>query len=106
MAFFVVKISYIIDCMETSIEKIKEDSKQLRRDVRQQMVSYILAGFGVVAGLAWNDAVKALIEYIFPLGQNTLLAKFIYAFLVTILVVVTTVYLMRLTKSDDTEDQK
>lgn len=92
--------------METPIEKIKQESQQLRAEVRQQTVGYILAGFGVVAGLAWNDAVKALIEYVFPLGQNTLLAKFIYAFLVTILVVVATVYLMRLTKSDDTKDQK
>jgi len=46
-----------------------------------------------VAGLAWNEAIKALIEYLYPLDKNSLLAKFVYAALITIIVVVFTTYL-------------
>jgi hypothetical protein len=45
--------------------------------------------------LAWNEAIKALIEYLFPLGSNTLVAKFIYAFTITAFVVFLTSYLLK-----------
>jgi len=56
-------------------------------------VGYII---GLVAGLAWNEAIKAAIEFAFPLSQNSLLAKFIYAVLVTAVVVLLSLYLTRL----------
>ncbi|MBI4159908.1 hypothetical protein HY504_01950 [Candidatus Wolfebacteria bacterium] len=55
------------------------------------------AALGLVAGLAWNEAIKAFIEYFFPVSQNSILAKLTYAVLLTIIVVVLTVYLVRLT---------
>ncbi|OGD24234.1 hypothetical protein A2Z10_02950 [Candidatus Azambacteria bacterium RBG_16_47_10] len=64
--------------------------------MRAQTVGYIATAFGLVAGLAWNDAIKAFIENIFPLGQGTMWAKFIYAVIITIFVVVITRYLLRL----------
>ena len=67
----------------------------LKTEVRERAVGYIAAALGFVAGLAWNEAIKALIEYLFPLNQNTLLAKFGYAIAVTALVVAFTVYLTR-----------
>jgi len=36
--------------------------------VKQKIVTYVIAGFGLVAGLAWNDAIKSLIEYFFRRG--------------------------------------
>ena len=68
----------------------------MREQVRAQTVGYIATAFGLVAGLAWNDAIKAFIENIFPLGQGTMWAKFIYAVIITIFVVVITRYLLRL----------
>ena len=69
----------------------------MRGEVKERTVSYMVAAFGLVAGLAWNDAIKALIEHYFPLESGTsIVAKFIYAFLVTIVIVVITTYLMRL----------
>ena len=54
---------------QTAAEK-KED-RSLRREVRAQVVGYVIAALGVIAGLAWNDAVKSLIEHFFPLSQST-----------------------------------
>ncbi|OGF96560.1 hypothetical protein A3H08_04180 [Candidatus Giovannonibacteria bacterium RIFCSPLOWO2_12_FULL_44_32] len=65
----------------------------LREEIKQQTKGYIMAGLGLVAGLAWNEAIKALIEYLYPLDKNSLLAKFVYAALITIIVVVFTTYL-------------
>lgn len=62
--------------------------KNLKQEVRSRTIGYILAGFGFVAGLAWNEAIKGLIDQLFPLGQGSLIAKFIYALFVTLIVVV------------------
>ncbi|PIP45941.1 MAG: hypothetical protein COX15_01875 [Candidatus Colwellbacteria bacterium CG23_combo_of_CG06-09_8_20_14_all_42_19] len=59
------------------------------------MTGYIVGALGLVAGLAWNDAIKALIEYLFPLAKNTLLAKFIYAILMTFIIGIVASYLIR-----------
>lgn len=74
---------------------------KLQQEVRERTLGYIIAAFGLVAGLAWNDAIKALIEYLFPLKENTLSAKIIYAFLITLIVVVCTIYLNHLFKKDE-----
>jgi len=65
----------------------------LREEIKQQTKGYIMAGMGLVAGLAWNEAIKALIEYLYPLDQNSLLAKFIYAALITVIIVMFSTYL-------------
>lgn len=66
----------------------------LREEIKKQTLGYIVGALGLVAGLAWNEAVKALIEYFFPLSQNTLLAKFIYAAAITIAVVLFSRYIL------------
>jgi hypothetical protein len=77
-------------------QKIKKEREAVGREVRNKIVTYITAGFGLVAGLAWNDAIKSLIEYLFPAGGNTMLAKFVYALVFTIILAVITIYLSRL----------
>ncbi len=66
----------------------------LHEEIRKQTLGYIVGALGLVTGLAWNEAIKALIEYLFPLSQNTLLAKFIYALLITAIVVIFTNYVI------------
>lgn len=66
-----------------------------KKELRQQTVTYLTAAFGFVAGLAWNEAIKALIETLFPLGTNSLLAKFIYAIAVTVAIVIITYFLLK-----------
>lgn len=81
--------------MENSLEKIKSGGEKVRAEVRQKSIGYIIGALGLVAGLAWNEAIKALIEYLFPLSQNTIVAKFIYAGVITVVVVIVTIVLMR-----------
>mgnify|MGYP001565613436 CR=1 FL=1 len=71
-------------------------------EIREKTVGYILAAFGLVAGLAWNEAIKALIDQFFPSSGNGILIKFIYAVIVTVVVVTITVYLVKLTETRET----
>ncbi|MDP3947589.1 MAG: DUF5654 family protein [bacterium] len=84
------------------IKRIREKGRELRKEVRARTMGYILAGLGLVAGLAWNEAIKAFIEQMIPVGGNTLFAKLLYAGVVTIIVVFASVYLARLL--EDKED--
>jgi len=69
---------------------------ELKNEVKTQVTGYIVAALGLVAGLAWNDAIKTLIEFIFPLaGGNSVIIKFIYALLITGIVVLITLLLTR-----------
>lgn len=86
--------------MDIIKSKIQEEGKELKKEVRERTAGYILTSLGLVAGLAWNEAIKSLIEYIFPLSANGLLAKIIYAALVTLIVVLISVYLMRFLKKE------
>lgn len=74
---------------------LKEEAEELKQAVRKKTMGYIAAALGLVAGLAWNDAVKALIEYFFPIASNTIAAKFIYAALITLVVIIVTTYIIR-----------
>ena len=82
--------------MDEQEKKLYSRNASVKKAVRERTVGYIVAAFSLVAGLAWNDAVKALIETLFPLQENTLPAKFIYAGLITVVAVVFTIYLTRL----------
>lgn len=86
-------------------QKVKEEGKALKKEVRERTLGFITGGLGLVAGLAWNDAIKALIEHLFPLGKESVPAKFIYAVLVSVIVVILSVYLVRLLRRGD-ETQK
>lgn len=59
----------------------------LRKQIKNQAVTYILGALGLVAGLAWNDAIKTLIDFLFPLDKNGIIIKFIYAAIITVVVV-------------------
>jgi hypothetical protein len=69
---------------------------QIKEQMREKVISYVLAGFGLVAGLAWNEAIKELIDYIFPISRNTILAKFIYASVLTLIFILISFYIMKL----------
>ncbi len=81
--------------------KIRQHAAHVRAQVQQQTIGYITAGLGVIAGLAWNDAISSLIKRLFPLEEDTLTAKFIYAAIITLIVVTMTMYLVRMFKKDE-----
>lgn len=78
------------------LNQLKNEGERITSEVRARAMTYIAAGLGVVVGLAWNDAIKALIEYFFPRsGANSIFAKFLYAGILTAVVVVVTMYIVR-----------
>jgi Family of unknown function (DUF5654) len=64
------------------------------RAMVQTMISLASASLGLVAALAWNDAIKALLAEL-QLGDN-LTGLFLYAIVATVLAVVVLVYLGKL----------
>lgn len=71
------------------------------------------AGFGLVAALAWNDAIQTLFKELFG-AQSAVWAKFAYALLITALVVIITYKLgniinklkEQLSAKDDSSDKQ
>ncbi len=59
------------------------------------MAALITAAFGLVAALAWNDAIKALFKSVFGANES-LPAMFSYAIIVTVLAVFVTLQIGRL----------
>ncbi|GEM_PF-275002 len=88
------------------LERFREETRSLRTEVTAKIVGYIVAALGLVAGLAWNDAIKALIEAYFPQQENTVKAKFVYALLISLVVVTVSIYVSRLAKKEDKEKEK
>lgn len=76
-------------------ESLKSESKKISDTAHERTIGYIEGGLGMVAGLAWNEAVKTLIEYLVPTSSNTIFAKFGYALTVTFIVVLIITYLRR-----------
>ena len=66
--------------------------QSLRREIVQKMSELATVGFGLVAALAWNDAIQSLFRELFG-AQSGIWAKFVYAILITVLVVVVTMKL-------------
>lgn len=65
-----------------------ENLKKEASEVRGRMVGYIGAALGLVAGLAWNEAITSLINSVFTLDKNSVFAKFVYAAVLTAVVVI------------------
>lgn len=89
-------------------KEITKEAEYLQEAARRRTIEYLLAAFGLVAGLAWNDAVKTLIEEIFPIAKNTIVVKFFYAIFITFVAVWISTYLTRITKGSqqDGEEKK
>lgn len=81
-----------------SDEPTAAQKKSFRRELFEQMLSLSTAGFGLVAALAWNEAIKSFVEqYIQPYFPNTAIYyKFFYAILITLLAVLITYQLSQL----------
>ncbi|MFH1712125.1 MAG: DUF5654 family protein [Patescibacteria group bacterium] len=90
-----------MDKIKSKIQKVKVNGEEVTVAVREKAVGYLLAGFGIVAGLAWNEAVKELITVVWPLEQDSLIAKFVYALAMTLLVVFASAVFLRFTKKKE-----
>lgn len=76
-----------------------EKERSFRRELIEQLITLSTSGFGLVAALAWNEAIQAFVkDYIqkFYPDQSGVISKLIYAVIITIFAVLVTYQLSRL----------
>ena len=81
--------------MATKIQK----ERSFHRELAEQLVTLSTSGFGLVAALAWNEAIQAFVkDYIqrFYPDQSGAISKFIYAIFITLFAVLVTYQLSKL----------
>jgi ABC-type phosphate transport system permease subunit len=79
----------------------KKEKKKLHIEIVKQIVTLSTSGFGLVAALAWNSVIQefvnAYIKKWLPAGSG-IISLIIYALIITILAVVITVQLSKLSE--------
>ncbi len=76
------------------MQELKNKAKKLQLEVLEKLSQLVTAGLGLVAALAWNSLIQDLFSKIFG-TQSDLWAKFGYALVVTIIVVILTLQISR-----------
>ena len=70
-------------------------TRETTKIILQSMIALASAALGLVAALAWNDAIKETIKQ-FLGGDESLASKYTYAILATLIAVVVVLVLARL----------
>ena len=73
---------------------MKDEMKDVKGQVAQTVATLMTTAFGLIAALAWNEAIKAIIIQYFQAG-NGITGLLIYAILITIIAVVATIIIAR-----------
>ena len=82
---------------------IKKETGELKKRFASQLLKLVTSGFGLVAALAWNEVIKEfIVEYVKPLfGESSgIISLIIYAIAVTLLAVLITYQLSKISKRD------
>ena len=66
---------------------MKEQASEVGGQVKQTIATLMTTAFGLIAALAWNEAIKAIINEFFAKGEGVT-GLLIYAILITIIAVV------------------
>lgn len=82
-----------------------KDNQNLRSEFLKTMTQLATAGFGLVAALAWNDAIQGFINSFISLGAG-MLSKLIYAIIVTLIAVWVAYSLGKLTQEAKEKEEK
>ena len=69
-------------------------SEEFKVQLLETFAALITAAFGLVAALAWNEAIKAAVASVFNTGDE-LLGLVVYAIIVTVLAVIMTLLIAR-----------
>lgn len=86
-----------INSIKKEIKEAQKEIKEVQREFKERTATLILAGFGMIAALAWNEAIKSLFEAYLP-KSGELLGKFLYAAVITLIVVVISRYLGKISE--------
>ncbi|HHT18202.1 MAG TPA: hypothetical protein GXZ72_01360 [Methanobacterium sp.] len=73
---------------------MKKMTNEVKGQVMQTIATLLTTAFGLIAALAWNEAIKSLITTFVGKGSD-LIGLFIYAIIITIIAVVATLLIAR-----------
>lgn len=71
-----------------------EKSNEFKVQLLETFASLITAAFGLVAALAWNEAIKQVVAAVFS-SSDDLVGLCVYAIIVTVLAVIMTMLIAR-----------
>ena len=80
----------------------EEKPTPLKVEVLEKIAALITVAFGLVAALAWNEAIKAIFKEIFG-SAEAIAPMLIYAILVTIIAVILTIIVARAASKSKTK---
>ena len=72
----------------------EEKPVTLKQEVLDKIAALVTAAFGLVAALAWNDAIKTIFKEIFG-EESTIVPMLMYAIIVTIIAVILIIIVAR-----------
>ena len=73
---------------------MKNQAEEVKGQVMQTIATLMTTAFGLIAALAWNEAIKAIILAYIPKGDG-ITGLLIYAVIITIIAVVATIIIGR-----------
>lgn len=73
---------------------MSEKSNEFKVQLLETFASLITAAFGLVAALAWNEAIKQMVAAVFQ-SSDDLVGLCVYAIIVTVLAVIMTLLIAR-----------
>ncbi len=83
-------------------------SKDFQKELLKQLITLSTSGFGLVAALAWNEAiqtfVKQYVDTYISIGSGVVY-RFIYAIIITTIAVLVTYQLTKLARLKDDRDK-
>lgn len=74
---------------------MKDQAKEMKSQVGETIATLVTTAFGLIAALAWNEAIKAIIVEFVGKG-NGITGLLIYAIIITIIAVIATILIARL----------
>lgn len=77
------------------IDTARKSVRETRQEIFSQTVTLLNQALALVAALAWNDAIKQVIDQYFKSGSG-IYSHFVYAIILTVFVVIVTRYLNNL----------
>jgi hypothetical protein len=73
---------------------MKEQTNEVKTQVAGTISNLLTVAFGLIAALAWNSAIQAIIVSVLPKGSG-ITGLLIYAIVITIIAVIATIIIAR-----------
>lgn len=77
------------------VRPLVRHARGLTTEVMTQLVTLATSALGLVAALAWNDAVQAVFKEYYPAARG-ITGRFVYAVVISILITLVTINLTKL----------